>query len=95
MTKNHNGPHKYVKVLLGRNQDYQLYKCIISGCTHNMQPALMLGLVASCYDCGEEFTVTSKTDLIEKLKCAECRSGPEINDHEVLKLLEEMPKDEV
>lgn len=86
--------HKYVKVTLGRKNDYVLYKCIKSGCTHNMQPVLMIGIEAECYNCDTKFTILSKSDLIEKLKCLDCRKGPEVNDNEVLSLLEEIDPNE-
>ncbi len=82
--------HKYVKVTLGRNNDYYLYKCIKAGCSHNIQPVLMIGVEAECYDCGDKFTIDSKSDLIEKLKCLDCRKGPNISDDEVLEVLNEL-----
>lgn len=87
--------HKYQKVILGRNKDYVLYKCMIPSCTHNLQPELMLGIEAMCYDCGTTFTINSRADLIERLKCLDCRKGPDVDSFDILKILEELNNEDV
>lgn len=44
----HDGPHKYKRILLGKNE-YYVYKCMIPGCNHYIQAALATGRETVCW----------------------------------------------
>ncbi len=73
----HEGPHKYQKIAIG-TKGYQVYKCVLPGCNHNVQLALALNLETLCHICNT-ITIITKDMLIrgkEVLKplCLDCRA---------------------
>lgn len=65
--------HKYEKVNIGRKQDYFVYMCRLTDCTHRQIPEAMLGKSCVCWGCGKEFVITVKHLDVVKLKCDSCR----------------------
>lgn len=78
-------PHKYQKIAQGKDKSYIIYKCV--NCRHFMHESMMIGAEFSCFDCGGRDIVKSKDDLLQKLKCTQCRSGG-VDMETVLKTIE-------
>jgi len=80
-------PHRYQKIAQGKAKDYIIYKCI--NCRHFMHESMMIGAEFSCFDCDGKDIVRSKEDLLQRLKCAKCRTGG-VDIDVVLKTIEEV-----
>lgn len=91
-------PHKFRRRNLTRSKDkepYFVYKCI--ECPHYVPTLDATGVVARCYTCDKEFTVSrKKVYKMAKLRCDDCiKYKPEtlkIRD-EVDELIEKMMKE--
>lgn len=86
----HKTPHKLTRTVLGKKNDYVLYKCTLRGCNHNIQPQLLIGRETTCNECDIPFIVESNKDLINKLKCRSCRARGEVDMNEVEKVVERL-----
>ena len=86
----HKGPHLLTKIVLGKKQDYILYKCTLKGCTHTIDPKLLVGRETLCNSCDIPFTIEVSTDLIIKLKCPTCRKREDVSMEQVEEVIERL-----
>lgn len=63
--------HKYQRIGLGKN-GYEVYKCQIPGCSHYIQPELVVGRLSLCCRCGTEITMTHSHARLVKPLCLNC-----------------------
>lgn len=63
--------HKYRRTTLGRST---IYKCVLPGCTHFIQRALVDGKISLCWRCPNPFVITKKTlkNCPAKPHCEDC-----------------------
>lgn len=88
----HKGPHKLTRITLGRRNDYILYKCTIRGCTHTIQPQLLVGRETLCNECDLPVIIANGKDLLEKPKCNSCRKRAEVDMDKVEEIVERLAK---
>lgn len=67
--------HRYVRVRLGKN-DYTVFRCVRPGCAHYVRQELVIGKIAQCWRCDDEFVMNQKTALLKKPHCAKCTITP-------------------
>jgi len=85
----HKGPHKLTRVELGKNK-YNLYKCTLKGCSHTIDPQLLLGRETLCNECDVPLIVQDPTDLIKQPKCKTCRKKEDVDMKEVEEVIERL-----
>lgn len=89
----HKGPHRYKRVILGR-RGHTVFKCTLPSCTNQVLPEMIIEREVLCNECEVTFVIESKSDLIETLKCKNCRRRPEVNMTEVENVVRRV-KDEI
>lgn len=82
--------HKYLRVDIGVNKVYLVYKCVDpEGCPkpgHYLLPQLVVGVKTVCWRCGKDRVMTNEMARRAKPVCGECRIG---SSPELLNALEE------
>ncbi len=76
--------HKYKRDVLGK--DYEIYRCVLPGCTHYIPASMIKGKFSICWRCGEPFVIKLKHS---KPHCDDCieKKKPELSDDFVTKIL--------
>lgn len=94
MKKIHNSPHKYRRIILGRDHDWPIYRCFIPRCTHQLPATAMIGQAFICGVCEEEDAVNDTSDLLVRtpLKCRRCRKQKDVAVEKILTVVEEVIK---
>ena len=70
--------HKYQKKDIGSNKKYEVYKCMIPGCSHYISLKQAEGKLAICHSCNDAFVITRSTltgssgKPLAKPKCPDC-----------------------
>lgn len=75
MNKYQEHAHKYVRVRLGK-KDYIVFRCVRPGCAHYIRQELVIGKIAQCWRCGDEFVMNQKTAMLKKPHCTKCTNSP-------------------
>lgn len=71
MSKYQEHAHRYTRVRLGK-KDYIVFRCVRPGCAHYIRQELVIGKIAQCWRCDDEFVMNQKTALLKKPHCAKC-----------------------
>ena len=75
MPKKADHVHKYVRVQLGKERNYFVWRCSVSGCPHYVPRELVVGRQSICWRCGKVFTITQAVIDLKKPHCVECTKG--------------------
>jgi hypothetical protein len=67
----HTGPHKYVRVKIGRSGRI-VFKCSIPGCVHHIREELAEGRLTICHRCNNEIVLTKLNMKLAKPHCDDC-----------------------
>ena len=67
----HDGPHKYIKVRIGKFKK-PWFKCSIAGCVHHIRPELAEGRRTICNRCGEDMVLTKLNMQLARPHCDDC-----------------------
>ncbi len=86
---NHTGPHKYVRIKMGKFKK-PWFKCSIAGCSHHIRPELAIGRMSICNRCGEEMVLTKLNMQLAKPHCDDCTVRKDKKVDKIKELLEGM-----
>jgi hypothetical protein len=75
MSKHQEHAHRYVRIKLGK-KDYKVFRCVRPGCAHYIRQELVVGKIAQCWRCDDEFVMNQKTAQLKKPHCAKCTNSP-------------------
>lgn len=64
--------HKYKRVKIGKNKDYEVYRCMVPGCSHYVQAELVENRETICWLCDKPFILAVHL-LRMKPICEPCR----------------------
>lgn len=66
--------HKYYRRRVGDKKRI-VYSCAVPGCTHYLEPDMVIGKMSICWNCRQPFVVPEKKQLINaKPWCDDCRA---------------------
>ncbi len=85
----HIGPHKYVRIKIGKNKRV-VFKCSILGCVHTCRDELIIGRKSICNSCGNEMFMTKLNTKLAKPHCDDCTKHKNKNVDIIGNLIEEM-----
>jgi hypothetical protein len=66
--------HKYKRVKIGKKRDYEIYRCMIPGCTHYINAELIENRESICWLCDKVFVITPHLYRIKPI-CEDCKTG--------------------
>ena len=64
--------HKYQRITIGKNK-HAVYRCVLPGCVHKIEPELLFGRAAICNKCGQEFFIDKEAAQLAKPRCITCK----------------------
>jgi len=62
--------HKLKRVTLGT--DYEVYRCMVTGCTTYYATTMSVGLITQCWSCLKPFEFSGRNLRQVKPKCLDC-----------------------
>lgn len=80
--------HQYKRV---KGKNSVMYRCVLPGCSHYVRDIFIVGRIAKCPYCGENFLVTNELARRKTLHCEDCTSRKSaIKPEEVTEFLGEI-----
>lgn len=67
--------HKYQRVDIGVRVKHIVYKCMLTGCTHYLTPAQVVGAEHICWRCNKPVRMTQPMANLKKPHCINCRQS--------------------
>lgn len=67
--------HKYQRVEAKNEGKSAVYRCVLPGCKHYLREEFIVGQIALCYECNNEFEITKailSPRKIKKVHCQDC-----------------------
>jgi len=83
--KNKGHTHQYKKVKLSKG-GADVYRCMLSNCSHYIPPALLLGRESLCPSCHQVFTIDKYASKRTFPVCEDCRKSKDSSEQSSPKL---------
>ena len=69
-----------------------MYRCMLPGCSHYVRDIFIVGRIAKCPYCGEDFVITSELARRKRVHCENCtnKKDDKLAPEETTSFLEEI-----
>jgi len=64
--------HKYKRMKIGKEKNYEIFRCFQPGCTHYIAAEHVINRNSICWACNKPFTITYKLIKV-KPTCQDCK----------------------